>query len=810
MKKIFFLIILLLINSNLLYPQKANVINDIISNQLMIQYFTPSAKGFMFPEFNNLQRNGLYPPSRFIIYNSSSRKFEYYNRANWKKFNLHEAKVPTLSTIQITDISATKAISGGTITSDGGLPITARGICWSTHANPTIADSITSDSIGVGNFSSRIKGLMGNTIYFIRAYATNRKGTGYGNEVSFKTPPYNLICTYGVDTVTLKIEDYYNRGDVEWQASIDSINWNTIHGEVNDTYRFIPTQTQFYRALIKTTQYETQPSTIIMVKLGPLLNYPTTEGDVFNNGKLAITFDDGWESIYTTAFPLFVSHNVRFTLYVITDKVGSTGFCTWAQLREMHEAGFDIQCHTQTHTHLTTLTDEQIAAEMLAVDAAFIANGLPKPDHCAYPVGDYNDRVLNVIDDYRQTGRRTVGYPTPSLIDRKSNKFKLDSFFIGQPITDSFMTTLKDAIMSAQSGKLAMTIFGHKVGDGFDNLSTPASRIEELIVYAKSIGIDITTVKHIYSQMFYLDLRLERSVDNIINVHLTSQLDKSVSIERSTDGVNFVEVKVLTPGERLYSDTGLTLNTAYYYRAKSEGLPYSRIAPANTTNVFTLTPTGDGSGISRITFRAAETITLTLAGGAKFYTDASATLNESSEMVIVPLERGHLITRYIRCTTESQLKIPENTIHSWAEWVSATNAASIGGDISKMTALTYIYINGINSLSGSIEYLTLAQIIYIIQSSGLITYPRFINHKSLSSVYVGPTILTSANVNQLLADMWANRDEPKPITDRIIDLSGKFGTGAPTGQGLIDKAALQAYRSPNNDPTKAIWVVTTR
>jgi len=86
-------------------------------------------------------------------------------------------------------ITQTTAVAGGTITSDGGVEVTARGVCWSTHTVPTISDSKTSNGTGSGSFTSSITGLTGNTTYYVRAYATNSEGTAYGQEISFKTSP---------------------------------------------------------------------------------------------------------------------------------------------------------------------------------------------------------------------------------------------------------------------------------------------------------------------------------------------------------------------------------------------------------------------------------------------------------------------------------------------------------------------------------------------------------------------------------------------------------------------------------------------
>jgi len=95
--------------------------------------------------------------------------------------------IPTLTTAEVTDITGENAISGGDITEDGGLSIIARGVCWSTSPNPTIADSHTSNGSGTGSFSSSITGLNVSTTYYVRAYASTAAGTGYGDEMSFTT-----------------------------------------------------------------------------------------------------------------------------------------------------------------------------------------------------------------------------------------------------------------------------------------------------------------------------------------------------------------------------------------------------------------------------------------------------------------------------------------------------------------------------------------------------------------------------------------------------------------------------------------------
>ncbi|MBP7102081.1 MAG: fibrobacter succinogenes major paralogous domain-containing protein [Bacteroidales bacterium] len=113
---------------------------------------------------------------------------------------IKDATIPVVSTNEATEVTQTTATSGGVISSDGGATVTARGVCWSTNQNPTIADNKTTDGTGAGSFTSPMTGLTANTKYYVRAYATNSTGTWYGNARSFITLEGNLDITYGTVT----------------------------------------------------------------------------------------------------------------------------------------------------------------------------------------------------------------------------------------------------------------------------------------------------------------------------------------------------------------------------------------------------------------------------------------------------------------------------------------------------------------------------------------------------------------------------------------------------------------------------------
>ena len=92
-----------------------------------------------------------------------------------------------LRAYDVTSVTSTTAMGGGTVVADGGFPITNRGICYSTSPDPTISGLHTNDGVGLGSFVSQMTGLSAHTTYYVRAYATNSAGTVYGEQRTFIT-----------------------------------------------------------------------------------------------------------------------------------------------------------------------------------------------------------------------------------------------------------------------------------------------------------------------------------------------------------------------------------------------------------------------------------------------------------------------------------------------------------------------------------------------------------------------------------------------------------------------------------------------
>ena len=146
-----------------------------------------------------------------------------------KTFKTTEYIFPTVTTSEVDYISATTAKCGGEVT-EGDLTVTARGVCWNTTDNPTVADSHTVDGGGAGSFISNITGLTGSTTYYVRSYATSSAGTVYGVTRTFVTTEYILptVTTSNVNNITsttAKCGGEVTEGDLTVTAR--GVCWNT-------------------------------------------------------------------------------------------------------------------------------------------------------------------------------------------------------------------------------------------------------------------------------------------------------------------------------------------------------------------------------------------------------------------------------------------------------------------------------------------------------------------------------------------------------------------------------------------------------
>src|SRR5690554_5707743 len=131
--------------------------------------------------------SGLEPNTTYYLraYATNSAGTNYGSTMSFT--TLEEIELSTITTVEVSEITQTKAHTGCILDAHPISIVTTRGVCWSTGQTPTVNDNKTLDGTGAGDFTSEISGLEPNTTYYLRAYATNSAGTNYGSTMSFTT-----------------------------------------------------------------------------------------------------------------------------------------------------------------------------------------------------------------------------------------------------------------------------------------------------------------------------------------------------------------------------------------------------------------------------------------------------------------------------------------------------------------------------------------------------------------------------------------------------------------------------------------------
>ena len=197
-------------------------------------------------------QNTLYVDLSGLKENTTySYYYEFYNGFNSMKSAVKTFKtgtasnsvtLPTVVTAEVTEITTNSAKSGGEVTSDGGSEVTERGICWGTNENPTLNDNHIVVGAGTGTFTAMMNGLETSTTYYVRAYATNEKGTAYGLDREFMTVggggggvPEGAIN--GLFSISPTEKVYFSKGNLQYQASTNT--WRFAEHQ----WDFVGTQT---------------------------------------------------------------------------------------------------------------------------------------------------------------------------------------------------------------------------------------------------------------------------------------------------------------------------------------------------------------------------------------------------------------------------------------------------------------------------------------------------------------------------------------------------------------------------------------
>lgn len=174
-----------------------------------------------------------------------------------------------------------------------------------------------------------------------------------------------------------------------------------------------------------------------VIPLRHLYEYVTGTRDSLPKNAVVITIDDGWRSTYTEAFPELQKRKFPFTVFIYPNIIGkTTNALSWKQIREMAEAGVDIQSHSLTHPYLTrrkhrSMSDEKYAdwlrRELAESKRILEKRTGQKVEYLAYPYGDYDDRVARIASKAGYKAALTCDF---GRVKRGSDPLRMRRFVI--------------------------------------------------------------------------------------------------------------------------------------------------------------------------------------------------------------------------------------------------------------------------------------------------------------------------------------------------------------------------------------------
>jgi peptidoglycan/xylan/chitin deacetylase (PgdA/CDA1 family) len=210
----------------------------------------------------------------------------------------------------------------------------------------------------------------------------------------------------------------------------------------------------------------------------------------FDQGMISFNFDDGWLSTYQNAAPILSSDGIKGTYYIITETLPGdwTGYVGATQVLALQMSGNEIGDHTRTHPDLTLLTTTQAQDEILGAKTDLLAVGIANVTTFAYPYGNYNDAIINLVKSDGFTGARTA-YPDGENY-KDTDPYQLLSVDVEVTTTVAEVESWVDQAIADRSWVI---LAFHQIDNSGDQYSVTPANLQQIVDYVKSKGIMTVT-----------------------------------------------------------------------------------------------------------------------------------------------------------------------------------------------------------------------------------------------------------------------------------------------------------------------------
>jgi peptidoglycan/xylan/chitin deacetylase (PgdA/CDA1 family) len=225
---------------------------------------------------------------------------------------------------------------------------------------------------------------------------------------------------------------------------------------------------------------------------------------LFKEPLISVTFDDGWESVYTTALPELQQYGIHTTQYVLTGTETYPGYMSWDQIKAVQKAGHEIGCHTVTHPDLTTLDDQALKSQLQGCKTTLSQElGGPVLDF-ASPYGSYNSHTIAMIKKYYSSQRNINGIIADGISDADVNlptnfdRYNIIGVTVRRETTVAQLQQLVD-YATARNGWLVLTY--HQADDGPSQYGIDPAAMNKQLAYLSGTSLRIVTVAQVINAL---------------------------------------------------------------------------------------------------------------------------------------------------------------------------------------------------------------------------------------------------------------------------------------------------------------------
>lgn len=308
--------------------------------------------------------------------------------------------------------------------------------------------------------------------------------------------------------------------------------------------------------------------------------------------KVSFTFDDGLASALTQAKPTLAKYGLTGTNYVITDCVGKTtvpntcradqdeSYMTWAQIKQLQTAGWEIASHTKTHPYLASsdagdgqpnvLTPAQVTTELTQSKAAFAAQGI-NVESFSSPYGDYNNATLAQVAKYYQNHR---GFADTNNNVWPFNDYLLNNMQVQEGVT---VAQVKAKIDDAIANKYWLVLTFHDVqavpSTDPNDYEYATSKLDQIAAYVKS--------KQTAGTLQSVNVK-NGIVKSDVNMFANSSFDSGIAGGWTTDNAAIFKADSANNGSYNGVASGPTKSVAVAAGATNAHLYSPKVAVSNT------------------------------------------------------------------------------------------------------------------------------------------------------------------------------------------------------------------------------------